>query len=111
VAARARPARHRSGYTPEACTTQELQAAALRRWRSIPGASALLDQFRMLQATSNAAQQELTRIPGIGPARVASVKVAFELARWGSGSAGGTPVSRREPICPCYARKKVMTLA
>ncbi len=72
---------HRAGHTPEACTTQELLAAVLRGPRSIPGASALLDQFRGLQAISNAAQQELTRIPGIGPARAASLKAALELAR------------------------------
>jgi len=72
---------HRAAYTPEACTTQELLAAVIRGPRSIPGALALLDQFRGLHAISNAAQQELTQIPGIGPARAASLKAALELAR------------------------------
>jgi len=72
---------HRAAHTPEACTTQELLAAVIRGPRSLPGALALLDQFRGLQAISNAAQQELTRVPGIGPARAASVKAALELAR------------------------------
>lgn len=72
---------YRAAYSPEACTTQELLAAVIRGPRSILGASALLDQFRGLQTISNAAQQELTRIPGIGPARAASIKAALELGR------------------------------
>jgi len=83
---------HRAAYTPEACTIQELLAAVLRGPRSIPGASALLDQFRGLQAISNAAQQELTRVPGIGPARAASVKAALELARRLNTPADDAPV-------------------
>ena len=72
---------YRAAYTPEACTTQELLAAVIRGSHSLPGASALLDQFRGLQAISNAAQQELTQVPGIGPARAASIKAALELGR------------------------------
>ena len=83
---------HRAGHTPEACTTQELLAAILRGPRSIPGASALLDQFRGLQAISNAAQQELTGIPGIGPARAASIKAALELGRRLNTPAEDAPV-------------------
>jgi len=83
---------HRAAYTPEACTTQELLAAVIRGPRSIPGALALLDRFRGLQAISNAAQQELTRVPGIGPARAASVKAALELARRLSMPADDAPV-------------------
>ena len=72
---------YRAAYTPEACTTQELLAAVIRGSHSIPGASALLDQFRGLRAISNAALQELTHIPGIGPARAGSIKAALELGR------------------------------
>jgi DNA repair protein RadC len=72
---------YRAAYTPEACTTQELLAAVIRGSNCLPGASALLDQFRGLQAISMAAQQELTQIPGIGPARAASIKAALELGR------------------------------
>ncbi|TFH35996.1 MAG: DNA repair protein RadC [Anaerolineales bacterium] len=77
---RDRPA-YRAAHTPEACTTQELLAAVIRGSDRLPGASALLDQFRDLQAISMAAQQELTQIPGIGPARAASLKAALELGR------------------------------
>ena len=72
---------YRAAYAPEACTTQELLAAVIRGSLSIPGASALLDRFRGLQAISLAAQQELTQIHGIGPARAASIKAAIELGR------------------------------
>ena len=77
---RDRPA-YRAAYTPEACTTQELLAAVIGGSHSFPGALALLDQFRGLKAISSAAQQELTQIPGIGPARAASIKAALELGR------------------------------
>lgn len=72
---------YRAAYSPEACTTQELLAAVIRGSHGITGASALIDQFRGLNAISNAAQQELTQIPGIGPARAASIKAALELGR------------------------------
>lgn len=83
---------YRAAYNPEACTTQELLAAVIRGPRSISGASALLDQFRGLQAISNAAQRELTQITGIGPATAASVKAALELARRLSMPAEDAPV-------------------
>jgi len=82
---------YRAAYTPQACSTQELLAAVIRGSKSIPGASALLDQFRSLQAISNAAQQELTQIPGIGPAGAASIKAALELGRRLSTPADDTP--------------------
>lgn len=72
---------YRAAYSPEACTTQELLAAVIRGSHGIAGAYALLDHFRGLHAISNAAQQELTQIPGIGPARAASIKAALELGR------------------------------
>lgn len=72
---------YRAAYSPEACTTQELLAAVIRGSQGIPGAYALLDHFRGLRAISNAAQQELMQIRGIGPARAASIKAALELGR------------------------------
>jgi len=72
---------YRAAYTPDACTTQELLAAVIRGPNDIPGAQALLRSFRGLQAISNAAVRELTQIPGIGPAKAASIKAALALAR------------------------------
>ena len=72
---------YRAAYTPDACTTQELLAAVIRGPNDIPGAQALLHNFRGLQAISNAAVRELTQIPGIGPAKAASIKAALALAR------------------------------
>ncbi|MEW6569519.1 MAG: DNA repair protein RadC [Chloroflexota bacterium] len=72
---------YRAAYHPEACTTHELLAAVIRGSHGIPGAYALLDHFRGLRGISNAAQQELMQIPGIGPARAASIKAALELGR------------------------------
>jgi DNA repair protein RadC len=72
---------YRAAHTPDACTTQELLAAVIRGPNDIPGAQALLHSFRGLQAISNAALRELTQIPGIGPAKAASIKAALALGR------------------------------
>jgi len=72
---------YRAAYTPDACTTQELIAAVIRGPNDIPGAQALLHTFRGLRAISNAAVGELTQIPGIGPAKAASIKAALALGR------------------------------
>lgn len=72
---------YRAAYTPDACTTQELLAVVIRGSDSLLGASALLDQFKNLQAISTASFQELIRVPGVGDARAASIKAVFELSR------------------------------
>jgi DNA repair protein RadC len=72
---------YRAGYNPDVCSTQELLAAVLQGPENIAGAYHLLENFRGLQDISHAAVRELTQIPGIGPAKAASIKAAIELAR------------------------------
>lgn len=72
---------YRAAYRPDACSTAELLAAVLRGPDPLPSAYRVIDAFRGLRALSQAAPTELTSLPGIGPAKAASLKAALELAR------------------------------
>lgn len=72
---------YRAAYRPDACSTAELLAAVLRGPDPLPSAYRVMDTFRGLRALSQAAPTEITSLPGIGPAKAASLKAALELAR------------------------------
>lgn len=80
-----RPRERLANLGPEALSAQELLALLLGR--GVKGESVmvtaqrLLSQFGNLQAIADASLQELTAIKGIGLAKAAQIKAAFELNR------------------------------
>jgi DNA repair protein RadC len=69
----------------EALTDAELLAVLLRtgnvRRSALEIGHALLHRFRSLSALLSAPMHEVCSVPGLGPARYASVRAGFELAR------------------------------
>lgn len=69
----------------EALSAQEILALILGR--GVKGESVmvtsqkLLSRFRNLRGVANASIEELTQVTGIGPAKAAQIKAAFELSR------------------------------
>lgn len=80
-----RPRERLSALGPEALSGQELLALIIGR--GIPGQSAVriaqevLTTFGNLNAVSRATVEELSRVKGIGLAKAAQIKAAFELGR------------------------------
>lgn len=72
---------YRATYCAEACTTAELLAAFIRGPDQIEIASDLLARFRDIHGIAAANDVELKETRGIGVAKAAALKAAFELAR------------------------------
>lgn len=72
---------YRATYCTEACTTVELLAAFIRGPDQIEIASDLLARFRDIHGVAAASDVELKETQGIGMAKAAALKAAFELAR------------------------------
>jgi DNA repair protein RadC len=75
-----RPA-YRATYCAEACTTAELLAAMIRGPDQIEIASDLLARFGDIHGIDIANDVELKETKGVGVARAAALKAAFELGR------------------------------
>lgn len=90
-----RPRERLSALGPEVLSQQELLACLLGR--GFAGESVLLtvqrllSRFGSLQGIADASVEQLAGTRGVGPAKAAQLKAAFELSRRvGAGSAGGT---------------------
>jgi DNA repair protein RadC len=79
----------------EALSAQEILALILGR--GVKGESVmvtsqkLLSRFRSLRGVANASIEELTQVTGIGPAKAAQIKAAFELSRRLEADSGEKP--------------------
>ncbi len=80
-----RPRERLLAYGAGALSDAELIAIALRsgtrNLNAIQAAHSLLKRFDGLAGLAQASQQEMSRVPGVGPAKAAQVLAAFELGR------------------------------
>lgn len=99
VPARDRPRERLLRLGPEALSEQELVALVLgsgRRGESVLALAAeLIAEFGGAAGLARARPEELTRRPGVGPARAAALVAALRLGRLASVNGDESPVLRR----------------
>jgi len=82
-----RPREKLLNHGPQALTDTELLAIILRNGNASTGETAidharlLLSQFRGFKGIEEASVQELTRVKGLGPAKISQLKACLEIAR------------------------------
>lgn len=97
-----RPRERLVSYGPEALSTPELLAIILRvgssRGSAISLAQQLLSHFGSLRAVATATAAELSRVPGVGMAKAAQIKAAFELGKRLAAATTERPVVNRPDL-------------
>ena len=97
-----RPRERLMRYGPEALRTAELLAIILRvgsaRGSAISLADQLLSHFGSLRAVAKATVEELSAVRGIGVAKAAQVKAAFELGKRLATAAEQRPLVNRPEL-------------
>jgi DNA repair protein RadC len=94
---RERPANRVADYGAQACSLVELLAAVVGGSHQIEIAHALLERFGDGTGIDRASVQELTQVPGLGPAGAAGLKAALGLGRRLLLEAAGDRVMVRSP--------------
>jgi DNA repair protein RadC len=96
-----RPRERLAKYGPEAVSTAELIAILLRtgsaRESALGLAEQLLSRFGSLKAIANASVEKLAEIKGVGLAKAAQLKAAFELGKRLATSGDEARVTIRSP--------------